>query len=157
MNTLRDTILRWIDKRLSDMLATPRAWGSDEAVEAQVLLLLQFRMLTLQPDFDNGDPGLLVDQYMDYLKRAYPQKPNQPLHQIVPADRRGFNLAKELKKVVEVFKKNMRKENSFPHNATGTTLPAPQPSTPSWASMKEFPGFIAPPRMGGSVHAGVSA
>ncbi len=156
MKTLQDTIMHWIDKRMSDMLAAPRAWGSDEAIEAQVLLLLQFRMLTLQPEFDNGDPGLLVDQYMDYLTRTYPKNPNQPLHQIVPTDRLGFNIAKELRKVIATFNKNMRKGIPFSQNVPVTTLPASQRSTPSWALMKTFPGLTQPPRVGGSVHAGVS-
>jgi len=96
MSALRDTILHWIDKRTSDMLAAPRAWGSDEAIEMQALLLLQFRALTLRPDFDHGDPGSLVDDYMEYLTRAYPKHFHRPLHQIVESDPLGSNIAAEL-------------------------------------------------------------
>lgn len=100
---LRDTILHWVDERMSDMLAAPRAWGSDEAIEMQVLLLLQLRALTLRPSFDDGDPGSLVDAYMEYLSRTYPKHPHRPLHQIVETDSLGFNMASELKKVIQTF------------------------------------------------------
>lgn len=116
MRALRDTILHWIDKRMSDMLTAPRAWGSDEAIEMQVLLLLQFRALTLRPDFDDGDPGSLVDAYMEYLTRAYPKHPHRPLHQIVETDHLGFNIANELEKVIQTFTQNMLEENPFQHN-----------------------------------------
>lgn len=116
MSALRDTLLHWIDKRTSDMLAAPRAWGSDEAIEMQVLLLLQFRALTLRPDFDHGDPGSLVDAYMEYLAMAYPKHPHRPLHQIVEADSLGFTIAGELKKIIQIFTQNMLEENPFQHN-----------------------------------------
>ncbi len=113
MSALRETILHWIDKRTAEMLAAPRSWGSDEAIEMQVLLLLQFRALTLRPDFDHGDPGSLVDDYMEYLTRAYPKHLHRPLHQIVEPDALGLNIAGELKKIVETLKHNMLEGNAI--------------------------------------------
>ncbi|MRG96491.1 hypothetical protein [Polyangium spumosum] len=138
MSTLRDTIIRWIDKRTTDMLAAPRIWGSDEAIEMQVLLLLQFRALTLRPDFDHGDPGALVDAYMEYLTRTYPQCPHQPLHQIVEADRLGFNIANELRKVVQTFTRSMLEENPFQHNDLAIRLVFEKGRTPTTAA---FTGY----------------
>jgi hypothetical protein len=138
MSALRDTILHWIDKRTRDMLATPRAWGSDEAIEMQVLLLLQFRALTLRPEFDCGDPGSLVDSYMEYLAREYPKHPHQPLHQIVKADCLGFNIANELKKVTQAFTANMLEENPFQHNALAIRLVFEKGRTPTAAA---FTGY----------------
>lgn len=112
---LRDTILHWVDERMSDMLTAPRAWGSDEAIEMQVILLLQLRALTLRPSFDGGDPGSLVDAYMEYLSRTYPKHPHRPLHQIVEPDSLGFNIASELKKVIQTFTQSMLEENPFQH------------------------------------------
>lgn len=138
MSALRDTILHWIDKRTSDMLAAPRAWGSDEAIEMQVLLLLQFRALTLRPDFDHGDPGSLVDSYMEYLTRAHPKHPHQPLHQIVEPDRLGFNIAAELKKVIQTFKQSMLEENPFQHNDLAIRLVFEKGRAPTTAA---FTGY----------------
>lgn len=138
MSALRDTILHWIDKRTSDMLAAPRAWGSDEAIEMQVLLLLQFRALTLRPDFDHGDPGSLVDSYMEYLTREYPKHPHQPLHQIVEADRLGFNIATELTKVVQSFTQSMLEENPFQHNDLAIRLVFGEGRTPTTAAVTGY-------------------
>ena len=138
MSALRDTILNWIDKRTSDMLAAPRAWGSDEAIEMQVLLLLQFRALTLRPDFDQGDPGSLVDTYMEYLTREYPKHPHRPLHQIVESDYLGFNIASELKKVIQTFTQGMLEENPFQHNHLAIRLVFQQGRTPTTAA---FTGY----------------
>lgn len=138
MSTLRDTILRWIDKRTSDMLAAPRAWGSDEAIEMQVLLLLQFRALTLRPDFDHGDPGSLVDDYMEYLTRAYPNHPHRPLHQIVQPDPIGRNIANELGKIIHDFTHNMLEENPFQHNDLAIRLVFEQGRIPTTAALTGY-------------------
>ncbi|WP_437710865.1 hypothetical protein WMF45_38010 [Sorangium sp. So ce448] len=138
MSALRDTILHWIDKRTSDMLRAPRAWGSDEAIEMQVLLLLQFRALALRPSFDNGDPGSLVDAYMEYLTRAYPKHPHQPLHQIVETDRLGFNIANELKQIIQTFTQSMLEENPFQHNDLAIRLVFEKGRTPATAA---FTGY----------------
>lgn len=138
MSALRDTILHWIDKRTRDMIAAPRAWGSDEAIEMQVLLLLQFRKLTLQPDFDHGDPGSLVDAYMEYLTRAYPKHPHQPLHRIIETDRLGLNIAAELTKVIQTFTESMLEENPFQHNDLAIRLVFEEGRTPTTAA---FTGY----------------
>lgn len=138
MSTLRDTIIRWIDKRVNAMLEAPRAWGSDEAVEMQILLLLQFRTLTLRPDFDHGDPGSLVDAYMDYLGRIYPQNQHQPLHKIIETDRLGFNIAKELETIVRVFNENMLEENPFQHNPLALRLIFENGKTPTTTALTGY-------------------
>lgn len=138
MSALRDTILRWIDKRTSDMLAAPRAWGSDEAIEMQMLLLLQFRALALRPDFDQGDPGSLVDDYMEYLTRAYPGRPHTPLHRIIESDPLGFNIAGELEKVIRSFTDRLLEENPFQHNDLAIRLVFEKDRTPATAA---FTGY----------------
>jgi hypothetical protein len=120
------------------MLMAPRAWGSDEAIEMQVLLLLQFRALTLRPDFDHGDPGSLVDDYMEYLTREYPKHPHRPLHQIVEADHLGFNMANELKKIIQTFTQSMLEENPFQHNDLAIRLVFETGRTPTTAA---FTGY----------------
>lgn len=107
MRGLRDTLVGWIDERMKNMLATPRAWGSDEAIEIQVLRLLEFRALVLLPELEAEAPGRLVDGYMAYLAKTYPAKPNRPLSQIVESDYLGQNLAAELRRAVDFFTQTM--------------------------------------------------
>ena len=82
-----------MDKRIEDMLAAPRMWGSDEAVELQVLLLLEIRTLALQPEKLAADPRCILDAYAAYLTKTYPAKPNRPLSQIVETEYLGLTLA----------------------------------------------------------------
>ena len=112
MRGLLDTLVGWIDERMKNMLATPRAWGSDEAIEIQVLRLLEFRALVLRPELEAEAPGHLVDAYMAYLATTYPAKPNQPLSQIVESDYLGQNLAAELRRAVDYFTQTMLDESS---------------------------------------------
>lgn len=136
---LRERVLYWVDKRTRDMLAAPRAWGSDEAVEMQVLLLLQFRLLALRPDFDQGDPGSLVDHYLDYISRAYPGKSRLPLHRFIETDRLGVNLAKELKKVVQDINGDYaQEENPFQRNELAIRLVFEEGRVPAAAA---FTGY----------------
>lgn len=103
MSSLRDVLVGWIDERTAKILATPRAWGSDEAVEMQVLLLLELRAVALSPQQEAAAPGRLVDAYAMYLSKTYPTQPHRSLCQIVEPDPLGQNVAAELRKAVDVF------------------------------------------------------
>jgi hypothetical protein len=111
MTILRDMLIDWIDERTNNMLATPRAWGSDEAIEMQVLLLMEFRAFALCPEQEIATPGRVVDAYMKYLTDRYPTKPHRPLCQIVEPDHLGQNLAIELRKALSVFTATVREES----------------------------------------------
>lgn len=97
MKELRDEIVTWVDERIEDMLAAPRMWGSDEAVELQVLLLLEIRTLALRPEELAANPRCILDAYAAYLTKTYPAKPNRPLSQIVETDHLGLTLAAALR------------------------------------------------------------
>lgn len=116
MSGPRDMLVEWIDRRTRDMLETPRAFGSDEAVEMQVLLLLQLRAIALRPALETEAPGRIVDAYLSYLAKMYPHKPHRPLSQIVEPDQLGKSLAAELRKAVAVFTQQMLEENPFEHS-----------------------------------------
>jgi len=140
MRGLRDTLVGWIDERTKNMLATPRAWGSDEAVEMQALLLLELRALVLRPELEVGVPGRLVDAYTAYLAKTYPTKPHRPLSQIVEPDHLGHNLAAELRRVVDVFTHAMLEENAFQHSDVAIRLtfePGRVPTTSAFTGYYE--------------------
>lgn len=90
-------IINWIDDRIDHMLAYPRSFGSDEAIEMQILLLLEMRFLKTKID--------VVEEYKAYLNKTYPAKPNQPLHRIIETDYLGNNIAIELRKAVKELTK----------------------------------------------------
>lgn len=89
---MNQEIFNWVDDRIKQMLASPRAYGSDEAVEMQILLLLEMRFV--ETKFD------VVEAYKTYLNKTFPKKPNRPLHRIVETDHLGNNIAIELRKAV---------------------------------------------------------
>lgn len=122
MKGLRSTILGWIEERTNDLLETPRAWGSDEAVEMQVLLLLELRALLLQPEREIENPRRILDAYIAYLNKTYPRKPNRPLFQIVEEDELGHNLGRELKRFLDAFGPALLEENPFEHNRLAIRL-----------------------------------
>jgi hypothetical protein len=98
MKELRDVIVTWVDQRIEDMLSAPRMWGSDEAIELQMLLLLELRALALRPEEITADPRRILDAYAAYLAKTYPKTPNRPLCQIIETDHSGLRLAAELRK-----------------------------------------------------------
>lgn len=112
MKALRDTLIAWIDERVQNMLATPRAWGSDEAIEMQILLLLEVRALVLNPERELETPGRIVDVYTAHVAEAHPTKPHRPLSQIAEPDHLGHNLASELRRVVEVLARTAMEESA---------------------------------------------
>jgi len=75
MTPLKDTIVRYIDERLDAITDAPPMWGSDEAVEMQVLQLLELRALTLRPEVERGQPRAVLDAYVAFLRRKFPKEP----------------------------------------------------------------------------------
>jgi hypothetical protein len=66
----RTAQLAWLDERLEGMLLRPRMWGSNLAVELQVLLLLEMRSLVVDRERENRDPGRVMDAYDAWRTRA---------------------------------------------------------------------------------------
>ncbi|MEZ4298913.1 MAG: hypothetical protein R3B70_28445 [Polyangiaceae bacterium] len=122
MKGLRGALLGWIEERTNDLLDTPRAWGSNEAVEMQVLLLLELRALVLQPERELENPRRILDTYIAYLNRTYPKQPNRPLFQIVEEDDLGRNLGRELGRFLDALGPTLLEENPFEHNRLAIRL-----------------------------------
>jgi hypothetical protein len=122
MKGLRDTIVGWVDRRIEDMLAAPRMWGSDEAVEMQLLVLLEMRALATRPDQELANPSRILDAYNAYLAKRFPAKPHRPMCRIVEPDDLGFVLAAELRKFIDVFVPTMLEENPYQHSDVAIRL-----------------------------------
>lgn len=130
MKELRDEIVTWVNERIEDMLAAPRMWGSDEAVELQVLLLLEIRTLALRPEELAANPRCILDAYAAYLTKMYPAKPNRPLSQIVETDHLGLTLAAAMRP----FRDQMVKKYAA-QRSRGMIAVAPEPK-PSHSAKK---------------------
>jgi hypothetical protein len=162
MKELRDVIVTWVDQRMEDMLSAPRMWGSDEAVELQMLLLLELRALALWPEELTADPRRILDAYAAYLAKTYPKTPNRPLHQIIEADHLGLRLAAELRK----FKNQMVSLDKVKKSASNQVIAATPSKSHSpknvvhknpWAKFDAIAQtLIVPPRMTPSVRGGLS-
>jgi hypothetical protein len=113
---LRSTIVTWADQRIADMLAAPRMWGSDEAIEMQTLLLLELRALATRPEPELANPRRILDAYAAYLQKSYPDRLHRPLFQLVEPDDLGLSLARELQNFVDVFRLDMMQDNPFQHS-----------------------------------------
>ena len=83
MSDVRETIVAWTDQYLHEILAAPRMWGSLEAVEMQVLQLLEVRALALRPDQELASPRRVLDTYVAFLRDRYPTQPSIPLFSLV--------------------------------------------------------------------------
>jgi len=73
--------LSWITARLDTILGAPRMWGSREAVELQILTLLEVRRVVC-----GEDPMGLLDQYVEFVRKRYPGHWNKPLYLILAAE-----------------------------------------------------------------------
>lgn len=83
MSSLRETIATWANQRIDEMISAPRMWGSLEAVEMQVLQLLEIRALALRPTQELENPRRVLDTYMAFLRERYPTRPPDPLFRLV--------------------------------------------------------------------------
>jgi hypothetical protein len=81
----RNDLVCWIDERLSHVLDAPPMWGCPEAVELQVLQLLQIRALAgVSPEL--ARPGGVFNAYLAYLRERFPRQPQRPLFELIGED-----------------------------------------------------------------------
>ncbi len=138
MKGLRDTVLGWAKQRMDDILEAPRMWGSNEAVELQVLLLLELRALALQPERELKNPRRILDAYTDYLGKTYPKKPNRPLFLITEPDDLGLNLVAAFRAFLQAFEPTLLEENPFEHNQLAIRLRFKPGHTPKTSAVTGY-------------------
>lgn len=121
MSSLRETIVQWADLRIDEMLAAPRMWGSLEAVEMQALQLLELRALALRPTQELDHPRRVLDTYMAFLQRRYPDAPPDPLFRLVgPGGESAFSEA--LRSFRTALAQTILAENPFEHSELAIKL-----------------------------------
>jgi hypothetical protein len=121
MSSLRETIATWANQRIEEMLSAPRMWGSLEAVELQVLQLLEIRALALRPTQELENPRRVLDTYMAFLRQRFPTQPSDPLFRLV--DHLGET---EFREALSEFRSTLARtilvENPFEHSELAIKL-----------------------------------
>lgn len=80
-------IAAWIDDRVREILAAPRMWGAGlEAVELQVLTLLEVRAMAVDIDRELAQPRRILDAYVALVGERFKQRPSRPLYEHVGDD-----------------------------------------------------------------------
>lgn len=99
MTTSEQRLVRFIEKRLKQFLATPEMWGSDESVELQVIQLLEIRLLLLTGSTNFAQADQIMQQYLRFLARQFPNNPPEPLPLLLARHGRG----EEFKNILNQF------------------------------------------------------
>jgi len=66
-------IIQKIDRRLKSLVTKPKMWGDLEAVELQMLLLLEIRWIVLNPKAPNGKERFVQRRWVQFIRANYPQ------------------------------------------------------------------------------------
>lgn len=117
MSGLGEAIPTWADARIDEILAAPRMWGSDEAVEMQVLQLLEMRALAIRPAQELANPRRVIDSYLAFLRQRFPNLPAAPLHQLAPSE-----LGSVLREFRTTLAQTILVENPFEHSELAIKL-----------------------------------
>jgi hypothetical protein len=137
MSALRSIIVRWADARIAEMLAAPRMWGSDEAVELQVLQLHEIRALALRPDHELEEPRGVLERYQAFLRQRFPNAPPAPLFALVE-HLEGTVFAKTLEEFSSALRKSTRAEDPFEHAAVALRLTFDPVKSPSMSALSGY-------------------
>ncbi len=121
MSDLRETVVTWADRRIDEVLAAPRMWGSPEVVEMQVLQLLEIRAVALRPTQEYENPRRVLDTYLAFLRERYPAQPAQPLFQLVEHLDPG-KFGEALRCFREALGRTILTENPFEHSPLAIRL-----------------------------------
>lgn len=134
-----DMIARWVDERLAEMLAAPPMWGSPEAVEMQVLQLLQVRALAVRPEQEIANPRRVFETYLAYLRERFPRRPQQPLFELVGHDDPLYSsLSTELRGFMDALVPTMLEENPFQHSAVAIKLVFERGKAPATSAFTSY-------------------
>jgi len=131
VSDLGGTIATWVERRMAEMLAAPGMWGSPEAIELQVLLLLELKTLALRPALASKNPRQVIDAYIEFLRGKFPSEPSSPLFELLKAPSQEAEFCKTLMEFENRLGRSLQKENPFEHSALAIKLTFKEGATPS--------------------------
>jgi hypothetical protein len=89
-------LLDFIESRIESLLVRPGLWGSDEAVEMQLLQLLEVRFLATSASLVD-EVHQVQDRYIRFLRERFPEEPPEALSGILSRLGRSDELANLLR------------------------------------------------------------
>jgi hypothetical protein len=122
MSARRELLVEWIDRRTREIVATPRMWGAAEAVEMQVLQLLEMRVFALRPELERENPRLVMDAYVAFLRDRFPTSAPAPLCSLVGGAPDAALFRETLSDFQEFIARKVLKENPFEHSLLAVKL-----------------------------------
>jgi hypothetical protein len=123
MSNNRKTIDDWAQRRIDNVLERPPAWGSPEAVEMQVLQLIQMRAIALRPTQEPQMPRRIFDAYLAFIRAQFPKQPQRPLFELIgESDDKYSTLSQMLRGFIEAIEPSMTEENPFQHSDVAIRL-----------------------------------
>lgn len=124
-NDLGQQIAAWVERRIGEILAAPRMWGAGlEAVELQLLTLMEVRALAVNFDREFEQPRRILDEYVRLLGKRFPELPNRPLHALVgeEGDHDFVAIARELSEALRGPVPVAEDDGFFAHTYLGIEL-----------------------------------
>jgi len=91
------TAARWASDRIREILSAPLMWGSREAVELQILQLVETMLADSDPDTIARNPRIVLDRYVEFVRERFPDSGQLPLFMIISNDPEAKRLAEELR------------------------------------------------------------
>lgn len=114
MSSLQRSLVQFIDEQLRYILEAPGMWGStNEAIELQVLQLLEFRSATLRPELEQRAPRTILEGLQAFLRREFGDPPPMPLFALVEAYGREEEFIPLLGRFVRETVQDMAEEDPF--------------------------------------------
>jgi hypothetical protein len=113
MSALCNTVVHFVDEQLRYIFAAPSMWGGDEAIELQVVQLLEFRSVALRPELEKRAPRTILDAYHRILKEEFPGAPPYPLFALLEKFERKGELIPLLRRFAERIVREMEPEDVF--------------------------------------------
>lgn len=113
MSPARNDIVHHVDEVLRSIFRRPRMWGSNEAIELQVLQLLQVRSVAVRPELERRAPRTVLNAYHGLLAREFPGAPPIYLHALTRTSSRGDDFIPLLQKLTTEILEGMQPEDVF--------------------------------------------
>jgi hypothetical protein len=113
MSSLRNNLVHYVDEQIEAILSAPGMWGSNEAVELQLLQLLEFRSVALRPELERRAPRTILDAFQRFLQTEFVDPPPMPLFVLVEEYGRQREFVPLLRKFIGESVAGMEEEDPF--------------------------------------------
>jgi hypothetical protein len=122
MSTATDMI-DVLEERLDAILARPSMWGGAEAVELQILLLLELRMFAAMPALRLRAPDVVMKLHSELVQQRFPDAGPRTLAELSDGP---DELARELSVLRQMVMRTLHDPDCFRPADHASPIPAPE-------------------------------